>query len=196
MSTQTEIANLTLTELGANEVSSIGDGSNEGNKLTAVWAFILDEVLKACLWDFAKKWTSVAEAVYVFIDDTYDYAYQLPSDFVKMSKLEYHNDGYVIRGDYILINRAGPLKFEYIWREEDESNYPTHFIRALVSRLKASVATPLSRDTDRDNEYYLKIYEDIDLPKAMAKDGHDAPNMSDTDLGLHTEANDPFLSKR
>lgn len=93
----TAMVNLSLLRIGANTISDLSDGSPNAVKANAVWSFVRDEVLQAKDWRFAKirYEMTVSETAPLY---GYQYAYPLPSDFLRLVKL---------RGPQSSINPAG-----------------------------------------------------------------------------------------
>ena len=59
MATQVNICNLALRRMGAQEITTIDDGSKNADHCSAFWDYVLDEVLDDYAWNFAKKTRSL-----------------------------------------------------------------------------------------------------------------------------------------
>jgi len=81
----TAMVNVALTRIGANNISSITDGSPSAIKANIVWETVRDEVLQARDWRFAKLRASLTQNEIAPLH-SYDYAYPLPSDFLRLVK--------------------------------------------------------------------------------------------------------------
>jgi len=195
MATNVQICNLALRGIGAKTIVALdsSDTSKESQVCQDIFAMLLDEVLDDHPWNFAKVWVALAEdAGYTFIDDIYEYAYQMPSGFIRMSKTEDRDLQYEIRGEYICSNEED-MEIEYIQRMDDPAKYPSHFVRALASRLRPELSASIK--TKFDPASLLRIYYELDLPRAMASDAR-LDNPSAEDALRHTNGTDTWISAR
>lgn len=191
---KTDICNLALIDLGAKTVSSIDDDDTaEANACSEIWDLLLDDVLGEHKWDFAKKWDALsALSEYDFVDEAWDYAYQLPADFIRVSMVEDDVD-YEQRGNVLLSNTES-LNMEYIFRETDTTKYPSHFIAALVARLKIPLSVKIAKRSTRNIDFEAR-YRQVALPVAKKLDAQGS-GKTDQALGAHTADNDPWLAAR
>ena len=81
----TALSNVALTRIGANIISDLTDGSPNAIKVNAVLDYVREEVLQARDWRFAKiryaMGLSTISPLY-----GYQYAYILPTDFLRLVK--------------------------------------------------------------------------------------------------------------
>ncbi len=82
---QLGVINLALYRLGVRKLSSLTDGTPQQIQAVDVWEYIRDEVLETREWRFAKTREKLARAP-VSPLYTYDFAYVLPADFLKMAR--------------------------------------------------------------------------------------------------------------
>jgi len=191
--TQLEICNTALLDIGAHKTDAVGDGSVEGDLCEDYWDIIRREVLSSHTWNFAKKWAELTESAgYTFVDSEWSYAYDLPADLLKMSRMETKATKYVIREDNLLCN-LDECKVEYIFDETTTANYPAHFITALVFRLGIAFYPKLiSNKIDRAAEL-MKYYALLDRMKkqdAIQTKPHEINELQ------HTNATDSWLIAR
>jgi hypothetical protein len=83
--TQVGIVNLALGRLGVKVITTITEVTPQAQAANRVWEYIRDEVLEAKEWRFAKTRDKLARAP-VSPMYTYDYAYVLPNDFLRLPK--------------------------------------------------------------------------------------------------------------
>lgn len=87
---QVGIINLAHSRIGVGRISSLTEDSEQRIAATTIWEYIRDLVLEAADWRFAK--TRVELAVLVATPEYgYDYAYALPTDFLRLC-LQREND--------------------------------------------------------------------------------------------------------
>lgn len=190
------INNMALQEVGGNAITTFdaSDDSTEADLSRAFYEFCLDEVFEAHTWDFAKEWKALAlDSNYSMVDEKYEFAYALPGDYVRMSRLENKAIQYEIRGAFILTNEED-LKIEYIKKIDDTTLYPVHFVRALIARLKASYNGPLSKKGAKTIDF-MSIYETVTLPNSKLRDSQGG-NPSEEDKKRHVDSTDSWLTSR
>jgi hypothetical protein len=75
--TETGIANLVLSHLGASGVTSINDLTPEAEAIRDAWDGVRDALIRSHRWNFAKTIATLTPV-------TYGVSYQLPSDFLRL----------------------------------------------------------------------------------------------------------------
>ncbi len=80
---QTGIINMALGRIGVKRISAINEDSTPAIAANAVWEYIRDEVLQVKDWVFAKTRVALAQNTTEPISG-YDYAYDLPTDFLRL----------------------------------------------------------------------------------------------------------------
>jgi len=193
---KTQICNLAIIDVGGNPVNNIEtDISKEATILNEVWDVILDEVLAAHKWDFAKKWVTGALVNNpTNLDEVFDYVYQLPvADFIRMSRMEDKDSEYEIRGSQLYCNVEDAI-YEYVWREEDTFNYPPQFVTALSARLRPILSIALATRGSKAVDW-MTLYLQVVLPAAKLADAQDT-NQSDKNKGMNTDETDTWLGAR
>jgi hypothetical protein len=75
--TETGIANLVLSHLGASGITSINDATPEAEAIRDAWAGVRDGLIRSHRWNFAKKIATLTPT-------TWGVSYQLPSDCLRI----------------------------------------------------------------------------------------------------------------
>lgn len=192
--TSTDIANIAIRDIGATPISDIvTDTGKTAETVRTYWDAVVEECLRGHKWTFAKKMKSLAaDGDYEMVDDRYTYAYQKPSDYVRMSRMNVKDTHFEIRGEHILVN-SSPLIAEYIYLHENAIKWPSYFYMPLAALLSSYLAVPLAKKGSKKVDwsqiylYRLKIGKDADSQE-------DDP--MDNDAGLHTVSNEPWLTVR
>jgi len=133
MASDAQICSLALAKLGQLPINSLSQSAPRAEKCNAVYALLRDVELSEHNWDFATKYVLLA-----LVDETpaygYSYSYQLPSDFLKITRVDDTDLDYRIVGDklYTNINEIG---IEYIRQVTDSGEFSAPFIDLLVARL-------------------------------------------------------------
>ncbi len=153
------IVNLALTRIGVKRISSLDGTDITSQDCNAIWEYIRDEVLETKDWRFAKT-----RAVLVLNATTplytWNYAYTLPSDFLRLAKTNkddppvYPNT--LTETIYPWIIEALPDGTPCIFTNYDNSDYdlyinyikketnPTRFSAQFISALSWRLALELS----------------------------------------------------
>lgn len=145
MASKIEICNLALTGLGADRIVALTDDTENARKLNAVYTRLLRAMLRLHPWNFAAKEATLATlAVTPLLD--YDYAFQLPSDYVRIVKTDLDpSDTYKIVGKRIYCN-VDNLKIKYVYFADDPNEYDDTFIDAFAARLASELAFAISNN--------------------------------------------------
>ena len=138
-------------------------------------------------------YTSGGTAKFGLIDDEYTYVYNLPSDYIRMSRMYNVDDQFEVRAQWLMSNTQF-LKFEYIFEDTTVANYPNHFIIALVARLKASLAQPLAKKGFKEFTVLMDEYRKV-LPYSQTKDGEQG-SPSEKHQKRHTNETETWLTVR
>lgn len=189
------IANLSLIDIGAAVISSFDDGSNEADKVAALWDAIREEVLCAHRWDFAKKTSVISEdADYDIDDEKWTTSYTLPADCLKPRYLSDKDYNYEIRERHLLCDvEDGEAILVYTADVEDTTVWDVLFRQAFAKRLSAGLCRALKRKGSLVKDLLVE-YEAF-LTMAQQSDASQS-NMTNDDKYRHTEENDTWLSSR
>ncbi len=148
-----------LIKIGAAPINSFNDGSVESEIAGALFPQIRDTLLSAYAWSFATGQIALNRLSVDPIAD-YDYAYQLPNDFLRAFSAGSGTRGrglnYRIAGNALHTN-APDVILTYIYRP-DEETFPLYFDQALIARLAAEFTIPVTENTSR-SETMLSIAE-------------------------------------
>ncbi|WP_428247220.1 hypothetical protein [Ferrovibrio sp.] len=171
----TQAANKALNALGAETLTDIGESSTNARRCQAAMAMLVDEVLEAHPWHFAKRRAPLA-ASGTAPDFGWGYAFPLPTAPWCLRPLQVGGrdagDDWTVEGRDILANEPGPLQLVFIARV-DLAQASGHFGRALGYRLAAEIgfAVTNSREVVAD---MWRLYE-RSLSDARAINAQSAP---------------------
>ena len=158
MASRVAISNLALTVLGADRITSLDDNSENARRLTAVFDYCREDVLRAHPWNFA-----IIRAQLARLASTpafgYDYEFQLPADCLRVIEV---NDGTSLITDYKIEGRKvlcdnDTLYTKYIGDVIDPNQYTSQFISVLSSRLAAELAYAITNNKSTQ-ELMMTIY--------------------------------------
>ena len=139
------ICNRALDTLGADPITSLEDTSKAGRLCSRNYVISRDAVLRAYPWNCAMARASLAA-----LTETpafgFAYYYQLPTDFLRLWRLQDDDEGVVkwrIEGRRIATDQAAPLLIVYAQVVEDPAQFDALLVDALAARLAADIAYSL-----------------------------------------------------
>jgi len=146
------IANLALQKLGEGSIVSLTEDSRNARSINACFEALRDRELRAYLWKFAKKRTTLAPSS-VIPDSSYALAFPVPSDFLRLIKparlgldwsLENHENALAI-----LTNDGTSLSIRYIARVTDPTLFDPIFVEMLACKLAWHCAEQLTQSNTK-----------------------------------------------
>lgn len=158
MTTRTDIMNMALSAVAANNISSPDDESPTARQCKLYYEQIVGEELQKHAWSFAKAQASVAAD---FAAPAFRYARQftMPDDFLRLVELEQSwvfdiirgadTDAfptYELQGNRLLTDLGSPLGFTYIRKSVDEpAMWPPLFVSVVAGALARRIAFVLTK---------------------------------------------------
>ncbi|MEM7679497.1 MAG: hypothetical protein AAF182_00635 [Pseudomonadota bacterium] len=149
------LASRALIRIGATPITSFDDGTAQSEIAGALFGPIRDGLLSAYAWGFATGQVALTQDATAPVAD-YDYAYQLPTDFLRALSAGSGTKG---RGLNYRLSRgklhtnASEVILTYIFRPEEEE-FPPYFDQALITRLAAEFTIPVTESTSRAETLY------------------------------------------
>lgn len=152
------IYNSALVKLDTDTISSFSDSNKAARLGNTLYDLKRKQLLEAHYWNFATKKVSFSK---LSSTPEYDFTaeFSLPSDFIRMRRLQYNNIRYKIIGATIQAS-ADTLKGEYIADITDTSLFSPTFKEALSYLLASEIAWPLIESMSKAEEMKKK-YDDI-----------------------------------
>lgn len=183
MYSDVELCSKALLKIGVPAISSFDEPRAEAEVAGALYPAIRDALLAAYPWSF-----TIAQADLVRDPDTrptdFAYAYFLPDDLLRSISAGTGGRGrglvFRIRGDR-LVTDAPSVTLTY-QRRVPESEFPPFFANALISRLAAEFALPLTESTSRAEA--LRRLADAELRLARLVDSQQATPLRVEDFTL------------
>ena len=181
----TEICNMALGRLGAKRIGTYEDTSEssvETIQCRLHYEQTRDALIRSHRWRFARgRATLSANATYAADDNAfeYDYAYDLPVDFLAMQQPYEGVPGlvgthytYSPEGKQILSNED-EMEIKYIKRVEDPNEFDPLFIEVLVLSLAIKLVMPLSGSGSDGEAVRAGLYQELhgtpQLPGLMSR---------------------------
>ena len=146
MPSAVEICNLALSYIGDSSISALSDSNDRARACNIHYEVQRDATLRAHPWNFAIKREALAQDS-GWSDDEWTYAYELPSDYLRMLSPVEEYPGeieYAIENNLVLCN-DDTLTIKYIAQITDTGYFDSIFVDVLAQRLAASLAMALSK---------------------------------------------------
>lgn len=152
VTSDTEICNLALADLGHYKISAIGESTKEGLLTDLFYGPTRDALLRSHPWNWAVKRVELSYDTNDTPTFEYDYAFPLPSDFLKMIRTSIEADGFN-DGDWrieygtngsVLVCNDDTISIEYVARIEDVSRYDPLFVEVLAKMLAIKMCMRLT----------------------------------------------------
>ncbi len=180
MSSEVEICNRALTEVGSKTVIALDSTSKRSRLCLLHYAPQRDALLRSYNWKFA-----IERATLALIDETvlgFNYSYQLPTNYLRIIYPDVNQQFYRIEKGRILTNL--PLGYiRYIFREENPTKFDASFQEALALRIAIRISKSLSDNTNLKEQ----LKDDFDSAIREARNTsaiEDGPNWIDSEEWL------------
>lgn len=165
MASKVEIANLALSHVRAQTITSMEEASQAARECSRFYHVCKDLVLSEAPWKFATRWDRLPQ--FVNTTEGWKYAYQLPSDFLRVWRIRTESPvsgqetppSHVERTEYgelpfdlvpleaesrySLVSNSHPISAKITYRV-DEGLFPNYIAMALSHLLAVYIAVPLS----------------------------------------------------
>lgn len=182
MHTSVSICTNALLMLGAQTIASLTENTDRARLCANLYPTVRDDLLRAHPWNCAVKRVQLAPETTAPAWG-YSYAYALPPDWLRT--LAVGDDGFEI--DYRhesgkLLADANPLKFRYIWRNDQEATWDAAMVNAITLAMAARMAYAITQSNAREQALQQELV--ITLKRARAADGQDDPPQTLGDFPL------------
>ncbi|NBP16416.1 hypothetical protein EBU95_18860 [bacterium] len=173
-----DIANFALTELGAGRILSLNDLSEPAIVLNLLFEHIRQYCLGHFNWTFARKRAVLAELSNIPAYE-FTHQYELPSDFIRLIQagevnapyhystiINYNTQAWVIEDNKILTNYEAPLKILYTADITDSSRFPPLFIKFFALNLALHACEQLTQSTTKKQMIEVQIKSVLKMASA------------------------------
>lgn len=171
---ETEIVNLALARVGQGTIVNINDNDRLSRTAKLHYATKRDNLLRMYRWKFAIKRIELPALLTAPVFG-YEYAYQLPTDCIRVLSVneidpEFDPDIDITlwdrEGDTIVTDESAPIKVKYIRRVTDPNHFDPAFKDALSAYLSIYFA-PSFRETE--SNLTTKLMEEFEITVRNAK---------------------------
>lgn len=165
-----------LIRIGAAPITSFNDGTAEAEIAGALFGPARDALLSAYAWSFASGQVALNALTSPPIAD-YSHAFGLPNDFLRALSAGSGTRGRglnyrIARG--ALHTNVDQVILTYIFRPEEEE-FPPYFDQALIARLAAEFAIPVTENTSRADALYTLAEREFQRARQIDAQ-QDSPN--------------------
>lgn len=158
MPAETDVINVGLRLIGHTPITSLSDGTQSANVAGDIYAELRDDMLRSHPWGFATRRARLAQLATAPAYE-FDYAYALPSDWLRTVSVSPNNAGRgtmvyrleIVDNQHALLASSDEVWLRYVARIADPNMMTSDFRRALAVSLARDMAIPLaSSNTMRD----------------------------------------------
>lgn len=149
------ICNIALGNLGANLISSLTEDTPEATLCNVHWDNVRRSLLSTHPWNFAIKRQQLT-ALGTAPAFGYAYQYQLPSDCLRVLRVE-DNDDYKLEGRTILTD-ADACYLKYVYDNLDVASWSDPFVDLAATRMQLELAYGITKSTSQ-KEQAMQLYE-------------------------------------
>lgn len=153
--TDVSIANSALIKIGQERINSLDDTTKVARLCKERLPYCVLEVLRDHPWNFAMARASLSRLSDEPLFD-WSYAYQKPTDCVRIWKAETDDIEFVVEGDQILTDED-TFYCRYITSNVTPGKYPPDFAETVAFRLAADLAYAIAQSSALQ-ESMLKMY--------------------------------------
>lgn len=168
--TKVSICNEALSLLGAKSIQSFEENTETARRCASIYDSTRRTLLRMHPWSFAKKRMQLAP-VSTYPSFGYQYAFQLPSDFVRI--IDTGLDVYEVEGRHILAN-TNLINLVYVADEENEGIWDSLFAECMVLYLTNKLGKPITGSQTEADSAWQKLQNT--LKQARAINGQERPS--------------------
>ena len=162
---QIGIYNLALVPLGVDRVLDPNEETEHARKCNELYPYMRDDELSGHPWNFATERVACALTTDTVLYG-YTYAYQKPSDSLRIIEIETHEDAYKVVGDKIYTD-VTTLYVEHIKQVTDTELFSPAFKSLLGARLKYELCFSLTGSRTMTTELYESLRQERKRAKSI-----------------------------
>ncbi len=170
MASVVSICNQAILSLGGQAIISLDDDLTEAKLCKTFYLPILEDLIGAHSWSFAIKWYAIPKLLDPPLSE-FKNAFPLPVDVARVlfvgTDYGHPSMWQVEQGNVVTNDEA--CKLQAVFLQQDVATYSPTFVQALVSRLSAELAMPLTGSRSTTETHYQ--IHDSKLRKAITTDG-------------------------
>ena len=162
-SSDIDLANSAILKVGGIRINSFDDNKVEAIVANEFYERSIKWLFAQYYWGFASKTVKLAQ-VQLAPEFEYQYAYALPSDFIRIQRT-FPNSNYKIVGNELHTNeREIGIKFTFRAKEED---LPIYFEQTMMYYLASQITVPITENTTKDQTNYVQYQDHLKRAKSL-----------------------------
>jgi len=171
--TKIDICSKALLLIGENTITSFTEDTEAARIAANLYELTYENLLTLHPWRFASK-KSTLPRLTATPTNQWDYAFQLPADFLIAQYVDQASDNFQIYGDKLYSNEKSII-LDHIFKP-DESFLPAYFTELLELKLASMFSVPITESATK-GEYYASL-ADKQLQKAKFVDSQSTPSIA------------------
>lgn len=173
--TKVEIIALSILKIGKGVISAIAENDQLAKAAEMLYRFKLDSLISAYDWRFCTAILPLSKMVDVPTVDDWSFIYQLPADYLALTRLYPHTHDFQIYENKTLYSNVDELYIEYRFKP-DESRFPGYFSELLATIIAYNLANTEAQNAELAKILYSEIQVALNI--ALASDSQSHPNTS------------------
>ena len=184
-SSKIDISNSAILKVGGNRINSFNDNKVEAVVVNEFYERSVRWLFAQYYWGFASM-TSKLALVPTAPEFEYQYAFALPSDFIRVQRT-FPNTNYKIVGDQLHTNEK-EIGIKYTQRV-DEVAFPIYFEQTMMYYLAEQITVPITENTTKADSNFVKYIDHLKRAKSLdaqqhPQDGFDDFPLDDSRYGM------------
>lgn len=168
--------------VGANEIESFIDETNEAKVCAAIYEVTRDNVLTIHPWQFSLGQVQLARLVATPLFG-YSYAFQLPTDFLRLISTD-PDMGYRIFEDKLYCSsETCNISYQF---SPSEAKFPPYFVRLLELELASLLAASLGEDASKQQLFAAIAEKEARKARNTDSQNHKGTQVSASNFGVYT----------
>ncbi len=181
--TDVELCSAALVKIGAQPIAGFDDTTTEADVASRLYPFVRDALMSAHPWGFTLAQKELVSDPTPPLGD-FDNAFLLPDDLLRTVSAGEGGSGrglvYRVQGARLQTS-AEQVLLTY-QRRAPESEFPAHFVQALIARLAAELCIPLTESTTRSEVLIKLASAELQLAKLLDSQQATPPVVDDFSL--------------
>jgi len=171
--TAIDLASNAMLLIGEETIASFTDDSTAALVAANLYGPTFEALLTQHPWRFASSKATLSRLTATPVNQ-WDYAYQLPSDFLVAQHVDAGNNNYQIYGSKLYSDKTS-IVLDYTYKP-DESLLPAYFAEVLEFKLASVFAIPITESATK-GEYYAALANNA-LTRARTIDSQATPTIT------------------
>lgn len=154
-----QICNNALIKLGSNTITSLSDDTKPARLCNKMYSIMRDDLIRSHPWNFTIERAALAQLAST-PDFEFAFQYQLPSDCLRVLRLDDPDTEYRIEGRKLLTD-SSTVSLIYIKQVTDEAQFDANFSNVLALKIASEIAYAITNSTSLSQalrQAYLKEF--------------------------------------